>query len=131
MGKSLLFIILITTFQFGCQAQRDKFITVQAVIIKYEQNAMHLEIKNGPDEWIDMITVNIIAPSEWAGENLSILCSENPKDSRWRGVGDIYEFSIAEKYLVGVYPEKGKDSFTQYKATTGGIQGLRFIKKSK
>ncbi len=131
MGKLLLFIILITTCHFGCQANPDKLITVQAAIIKYERNAMHLEIKNGPDEWIDMVTVKILAPPEWAGRDFAILCSENPKDSRWRGIGNIYEFSLAEKYLVGIYPEKGKDSFTLYKAMTGDIKGLRFIKKSK
>ena len=131
MGKLLLFIILITTSHFGCQANPDKLITVQAAIIKYERNAVHLEIENGPDEWIDMVTVKIIAPPKWAGKNLSLLCSENPKDSRWLGIGDIYEFSIAEKFLVETYPEKGKESFTLYKAATGDIKGLRFIKKSK
>lgn len=122
---------LITTCYFGCQAHPDKLITVQAAIIRYERNAMHLEIKNGHDEWIDMVSVNIISPPEWAGKDIAILCSEYPKDSRWRGIGDIYEFSLAEKYLVGTYPEKGKDSFTLYKATTGDIKGLRFIKKTK
>jgi hypothetical protein len=131
MGKLLLFIILITTFHFGCQASPDKLITVQAAIINYEQNALERKIENGPDEWIDMVTVKIIAPPEWAGKNIAILCSENPKDNRWRGIGNIYEFSIAEKFLVGTYPEKGKDSFTLYKAATGDIKGLRFIKKSK
>lgn len=129
MGKLVLFIILITTFYFGCQASPDKLITVQAAIIKYEQNALEREINNGPYEWIDMVTVRIIAPPEWAGKDITIACSESPKDSRWRGIGNIYEFSIAEKYLVETYPEKGKDSFTLYKATTGDIKGLRFIKK--
>lgn len=82
-------------------AENEKLVTVQAQVLNYRAESIRLDFENNVSEWKDSINIKILFPKVWKGRKIEIFCSNEPENSPWRNTGNIYEFSIPEKYLIG------------------------------
>ena len=109
MRKLLFFIIfLILSLVFGltpAKEENEKLVTIQAQVSYYSANAIRLDFEDNVTEWKDAIHMKIVAPQKWEGREIEIFCPKEPDNSMWRKIGNTYEFSIPEKYLIGTYQQ--------------------------
>jgi len=123
----LIISIILPSSLFATPQDKNTLITVQAEVMEYLPHTNNMIFEDGLEVWSDVVVLRIIYPKEWKDKTLAISCGSEPKDSLWRKIGNIYEFKIEEKYIVGSYPEEG----VSYHPGLGAIRGkLKIIKKA-
>jgi len=96
----ILINLLLTLVLASVQAESERLVTIQAQVTNYKADAIRLDFEDNVFEWKDAILVRIVSPQKWKGKEIELLCEKEPENSLWRKIGNTYEFSIPDKYLV-------------------------------